>query len=294
MLTHNDNIIKGCACCVIATFLFGVMGMSGKILTVNHHPAEIVFYRYAIPLIPILLVMLWQKDKEIFKTTKPVGLLLRCICGVGAMAMHVAALSYLPIADEKVISFTCSLFAPIIAYFILKEHVGLRRWTAVLIGFGGVILIAGPTGNIHPIGLGFALMAALMDAGMITTLRYLKFENALTITFYLAVFGTLIPGIFFMPFIAAPFQGIKEIALIVLVAICGLFAQLFMTYASRFAPSAMVAPFMYTALIWAIMFDIIIWSKAPTLIVLLGGVIIITSNLFILYREHINAKLEAK
>ena len=296
MHAHKDDIIKGCACCVLATFLFGIMGMSGKLLTENHHPAEIVFYRYLIPLLPLLGIMIWKKRENIniFKTKKPVGLLLRCISGAGAMGMHVAALQYLPIADERVIAFTCSLFAPMIAYFILKEHVGFRRWTAILIGFGGVILIAGPTGNIHPMGLVFALIAALMDAGMITTLRYLKSENALTITFYLGIFGSLVTGIFFMPFVAAPFTSLTEIGLIVLVSICGIFAQLSMTYASRHAPTAIVSPFMYTSLVWAIMFDIVIWSKTPTMIVLLGGAIIISSNLFILYREHINAKLEAK
>ena len=266
------------------------MGMAGKLLTVNHHPAEIVFYRYAIPLLPILIVMLWKKHEQPFKTAKPKTILLRAISGVAAMAMHVTALYYLPIADEKVISFTCSLFAPIIAYFILKEHVGIRRWSAILIGFGGVILIAGPTGNIHPAGLGFAIIAAIMDAGMITTLRYLKSESALTITFYLCLFGTVVPGIFFMPFIATPFEGMKEIILIGLITVGGLIAQLAMTYASRFAPSSIVAPFMYTSLIWAIIFDIAIWSKIPSWTVIIGAVIIMSANLFILYREHINDK----
>ncbi len=288
MQNHKDHIVLGCACTVMATFLFGVMAMAGKLLTENHHPAEIVFYRYALPLLPIFLFMIWRRGRAVFTVRErgaSVGLFLRCVCGVLAMGMHVAALMYLPIADEKVISFTSSLFTPVIAYFILKEHFGLRRFAAILIGFGGVILIAGPTGNIHFLGLGFALVAALMDAVMITTLRYLKRENALTITFYLSVFGSVAAGVF-MPFVAQPFVEMKEVLLMLLVSLCGLGAQLCMTYASRFAPSAVVAPFMYTSLIWAIIFDVAIWSNIPTLTVILGAVIIIGANLFILYREQ--------
>ena len=266
------------------------MGAAGKLLSDTHHPAEIVFYRYTIPLLPIFIFMVWKKQKSLFKTEKPKTMLMRAICGVGAMAMHVTALMYLPIADEKVISFTASLFAPIIAYFILKEYVGIRRWSAILIGFGGVILIAGPTGNLHMIGVSFALCAAILDAGMITTLRYLKTENALTITFYLCLFGSLSTGLFFMPFVAKPFESNLDILLMLLVAVCGLLAQLAMTYASRFAPSSIVAPFMYTSLIWAIIFDIIIWSTTPTWTVMVGAVIIMSANLFILYRENIHAK----
>jgi drug/metabolite transporter (DMT)-like permease len=291
---QKDNIVIGCACTVLATLMFGIMAAAGKVLTVDHHPAQIVFYRYGIPLIPILIFMLSKKGVHLFKTTKPRTMLLRAFCGVAAMGMHVAALMYLPIADEKVISFASSLFAPIIAYFILKEHVGLKRWTAILIGFGGVILIAGPTGNLNLIGVGFALIAALMDAGMITTLRYLKTENALTITFYLCVFGVITTGIFFMPFVATPFTTVKEITLITLVSVAGLFAQLAMTYASRFAPSAVVAPFMYSALIWAIIFDITIWSNMPTWTMLGGAAIIISANLFILYREQKHAKQQSE
>ena len=289
-MDRQDNVVWGCIFTVLATLMFGIMAAAGKVLTVEHHPAQIVFYRYGIPLLPILFFMLWRRDKDLFFTVKPRTLLLRCICGVGAMGMHVAALMYLPIADEKVISFGASLFAPLIAYFILKEYIGIQRWIAIAIGFVGVVLIAGPTGNLHALGVSFALCAAVMDAGMITTLRYLKTENALTITFYLCLFGVLSSGLLFMPFVATPFETIKEIWLIVLIALTGVLAQLFMTYASRLAPSSIVAPFMYSALIWAILFDVFIWSKMPSYIVFVGAFIIMAANLFILYRERFHAK----
>ncbi len=287
---QQDHILKGIALGATAFFLFAVMSAAAKILSDTHHVAEIAFYRNALFFLPMLIYMLWRQNPVIFKTKKPKAVAFRAVIGAISLITTYAAFSHLPMADTTVLLFTSTLLTPFLVHFLLKEHVGLYRWSAIFIGLCGVILMAGPTGTANPLGLGLALAAATMHAIMFTTLRYLKTESSITVTFYFMAAGMIIPGLFFMPFVAAPILSMKELILFLILGASGGAAQLCLASAHRLAPASLVAPFNYTGIIWATLFDIAIWTKVPGWPVLLGGAIIISSNLFIIYRESINAK----
>ncbi len=293
MANNNEQpepIFKGIALSVIAFFLFAVMSAAAKILSDTHHVAEIAFYRNFLFFFPLLIYMLWQKKPELFKTKKPKAVAFRAVIGAISLITTYGAFAHLPMADTTVLLFTSSLLTPILVHFVLKEHVGIYRWSAILIGLGGVVLMAGPTGATNSLGLMLALSAATMHALMYATLRYLKTESSLTVTFYFILAGVLIPGLFFMPFVAAPIATTQEMLLFLLLGVSGGTAQLCLSNAHRHAPASLIAPFNYTGLIWATLFDITIWAKIPGWPVLVGGAIIIASNLFIIYRERVNAK----
>lgn len=287
---HSDHIFKGIALGALAFFLFAVMSAAAKILSDTHHVAEIAFYRNLLFFLPMLAYMLWRKNPVVFKTKKPKAVAFRGVIGAISLITTYGAFSYLPMADTTVLLFTSTLLTPFLVHFFLKEHVGIYRWSAIIVGLCGVILMAGPTGAAHSFGLMLALAAATMHAMMFTTLRYLKTESSLTVTFYFIAAGVAIPGLFFMPFVAAPILSVKEALLFLLLGASGGFAQLSLAQAHRFAPASLIAPFNYTGLIWATLFDITIWAKLPGWPVLVGGAIIISSNLFILYRERVNAR----
>jgi len=287
---QQDNILKGITLGVTAFFLFAVMSAAAKILSDTHHVAEIAFYRNLLFFIPFAVYMFWQKNPDVFKTTKPKAVAFRAVIGAFSLIITYGAFSYLPMADTTVLLFASTLVTPFLVHVFLKEHVGIYRWTAIVIGLCGVLLMAGPTGVVNSIGLIMAITAATMHAMMFTTLRYLKTESSTTVTFYFVLAGMVIPGILFMPFVAAPIVGTQEILLFLLLGASGGIAQLCLASAHRFAPASLIAPSNYTGLIWATLFDITIWAKIPGWPVLLGGSIIISSNLFILYRERLNAK----
>ena len=150
--------------------------------------------------------------------------------------------------------------------------------------------MAAPTGAVNPLGVILGLSAATMHAMMYSTLRYLKTEDSLTVTFYFILAGVLIPGIFFMPFIATPIQNSFELILFLALGASGGCAQLCLANAHRHAPASLIAPLNYTGLIWATGFDILVWKYIPGWPVFLGGAIIIASSLFIIYRENKCAK----
>jgi drug/metabolite transporter (DMT)-like permease len=205
--------------------------------------------------------------------------------GVGGLFTTFAALDHLPISDATVLFMTSNLIIPVLAFFFLKEHVGPYRWAAIAIGFCGVVLVAGPTGQMSFFGVFLALGAACFHASIQTLLRKLKNENAFTVTFYFILGGTLVPALA-MPWYAS-LPDTHNSLLFVALAISGGLAQYCLTSAFKYAPATVLAPFNYTGLLWATGLDILIWSYVPGWPVFVGAAIIIGAKLYILHRERV-------
>ena len=283
---HQENLTKGIGLALMGFFLFAVMSAAAKYLSNTHHVAEIAFYRNAIFFVPLLLFILLKNKTSLFKTKKPKAVAFRAVIGTISLIVTYGAFAKLPMADTTVLLFASSIITPIIVHFALKEHVGIYRAAAIVVGLGGVTLMAAPTGAVNHIGVILGLSAATMHAMIYSTLRYLKTEDSLTVTFYFILAGVIIPGLFFMPFVAAPIQNTVELGLFLMLGVSGGCAQLCLANAHRHAPASLIAPLNYTGLIWATGFDILIWKYIPGWPVFIGGGIIIASSLFIIYREN--------
>lgn len=282
---QHDRVVLGMGLALIAFFMFSVMSACAKILTETYHTSEIVFLR-SLVFLPFLALFLWhRRKKSTLKTTKPVAVFFRAVGGAFSMIVTYEAFKRLPLADTTVLLFTSTLIIPIMAHFILREHVGIRRWTAIIIGLCGVILMAAPTGQGNLIGLIWALSAAFLHSSMYITLRYLKTEDPMMVTFYFVAAGVVFPALF-LPFYGLMPQSIADMGLFVLIGFAGGAAQICLTYAHKFAPASAVAPFNYTGLIWATGFDILIWHVVPGWPVFVGGAVIITAKLYIIWREN--------
>ncbi len=287
--TGQDRIFIAIGCCVMAHFLFAIMGACAKFLSETHHVAEIAFYRNLIVVIPVFLFIVLSKKTHLFHTKKPKLVGFRAVMGGVSLIVTFAALSQLPMAYATVIFFTSSILTPVLAFVFLKEQVGIHRWTAVFIGMCGVLIIAQPSGEVSLWGLLFALMAACLHASMFTVLRGLKTESPLTITFYFILAGVMIPGMF-MPWVWQ-YIAYDEIWIFVLIGVTGGSAQIFLSYAYKFAPAAVVTPFAYSALLWTIMLDLYVWKyDLDFLSVFAGAALILCAQLYIIYREYRNKK----
>lgn len=287
MSTEKDRISIAITCCLAAHFMFAIMGTCAKYLAETHHVAEIAFYRNIIIFIPLFLFMVMRKNRHLFKTKMPNIIALRSVIGGASLIITFAALSQLPMAYATVLFFASSLLTPALAFFFLKEHVGIHRWSAVFIGMCGVIVIAQPSGAISLVGLALALTAAILHSTMYTILRSLRSESPLTITFYFIIAGIIIPGMF-MPWVAKGI-AVEELWVFLLIGFSGGVAQIFLSNAYKYAPASLVTPFSYTALLWTVLIDLYIWDYdlefAPLLV---GASLIITAQLYIVYREYIN------
>jgi drug/metabolite transporter (DMT)-like permease len=188
-------------------------------------------------------------------------------------------------ADAQALFFTSSLFLPVMGWLFLRERVGAHRWSAVLIGFLGMLVIVRPTGNVNMTGVSFAVFAALLHASLGTLLRVLgRTERPETVTFYFLVIGTAMTGLA-MPFVGKLPQ-MNEVPLFLGAGISGAFAQILLSTAFKYTPVALVTIFNYAAIIWATAYGWFIWGDWPGSPVWIGASIIVASSLFIVWREN--------
>jgi len=284
-MSTKDNIIKGMMAGLGAFFMLAMMNVFAKMLSDTHHVIEIAFYRNLIATLPFLIIIFVMGKREIMKINqRPIGVVARAVIGTLSLITTFAAFAAMPMADTTAFLFTASLLIPILGVLFLGERVGIYRWSAVAIGFVGVLIMLNPTGNINVVGVTLALSAAAMHAVLQTILRYLgKTEKPETITFYFVAIGTIIAAIP-LPWVAS-LPALSEVPLFLGVGLTGLMAQYLLSIAFGNAPAAVVTIFNYSGIIWATIFGWIIWSDWPTLAIGVGGAIVIASNIFMVWRE---------
>lgn len=280
-----ERVVLGMSAALGAYFMFSVMVLFAKLLSERHSVVEIAFYRNLIGCLPFLFVVFALRRRQILVLkTKPWLVGIRAIIGSISLMVTFAAYSLMPLADTAALMFASSLFIPILAVVFLKETVGPYRWTAVVIGFIGVIIMARPTGDVYVIGIAVAIFAALLHAVLQIILRYLgRFESPETITFYFFAIGTAVTAAA-LPFVAVR-PTIDEIPMLLGVGLSGAAAQFLLSVAYKNAPAAVVTVFNYTSIVWAMAFGWMIWNEWPVPMVLLGAAIVIAANILIIWRE---------
>ena len=283
--------LVGIALKIAATFAFSLMAAIARWLGDAYPLGQLVFFRAAFALVPIAVLMFLQSTPlDELKTERPLSHLLRSAAGVCAMFSYFAALTYLPLADVTAIGFASPLFVVALAAIVLGEQVHVYRWSAVVVGFVGVIIMVSPhlgMGDAESpvLGLIFSFAAALFSAfAMIAIRRMTSTESATAIALYfqLTCMGVSMAT---LPFAwVAP--NANDLMLLILMGVMGGFGQLFMTNSYRFAQASVIANFDYVAMIWAILLGWILFSELPAPAVYVGSVIVIGSGIFIALRER--------
>ena len=189
---------------ISTTFMIAVMNLFVKLLgQYDFHAIELVFIRNLCGLIIISgIIVAVRRNFELFKTSRPKAHLTRSLLGTFGVIFIFAAFIYLPLTTATVLIFTSSLMIPVFSAVLLKESVGPYRWTAVLIGFSGVVIMTGFSTEIKIIGLILALLGALFNALAHVSLRSLAdTEHPLTTSFYFMAIGTALT-LPIVPFVA--------------------------------------------------------------------------------------------
>lgn len=282
---HQEHVILGMFAAMAAFLMFTVMNMFAKLLSVNHSVIEIAFYRNLIACIPFLIMIFVFGQREILIIrSKPSLVGIRAVIGTVSLVTTFAAYSMMPMADTTALLFTASLFIPVLGVIFLKESVGPYRWSAVAMGFIGVVIMSHPSGEVYTLGITVALIAALMHATLQIILRYLgRFESPETISFYFFVIGVFLTALP-LPFIAVR-PTLAEVPLFLGVGLSGAAAQWLLSIAFRNARAAIVTVFNYSSIVWATLFGWMVWNEWPLPTVLAGATIVIASNILMIWRE---------
>jgi len=276
---------RAIALIIAATFLIVVMNAFAKLATDYHTPIEVVFYRGVVAMLLLLGYAATLKRFDIYKTARLKSHVGRGLAGNLGVVMVFWAYSLMPLADITALLFAAPLVVTLMAALFLKEKVGPYRWSAVLVGFLGVILIAQPAGGSWlSLGILVALGATFANALVVIFLRELgKTEEALTTVFYFLLFGVLFTAPYMMIVGSLPVQ--EALWPLLGTGVAGGLQLLIKTQAYRYAEASLLSPFTYSAIVWAMLLGWLFWGDLPTLPIIAGAAIIIAANLFIIWRE---------
>ena len=285
--THDqDHVVSGIMCRIGSGLSFSTMGALLKLASMQGLNApELVFYRSLFSLPVVLIWVLNRESLASLRPRKPLAHVWRSCLGLTSMGLTFQALILLPLADATAINFTAPIFATILSFVILREDVRIHRWAAVMLSFVGVIIIARPGGSSLPVlGLSVALIGAVGQAGVTTTLRHLqKSENVAAIVFWFAVAGIVAGGLL-MPFFGQ-MHGLSALALVMAGGLAGGVGQLLMTSSLR-APVSVVSPFDYLQIVAATIYGWTLFSHVPSHHTLVGAALIAGSGIYTAWREH--------
>ena len=283
----RQNRLLGIGLRIGATTAFAFMAAAIKLGHEAGIPTvELAFYRFAFGLPPLVAWILWSGNFAAWRTERPLAHVWRATLGLTTMLLAFSALAYLPLAESTTISFAAPLFAVMLSALLLKEKVGRHRWSAVILGFVGVLLVMRPGGGELPaLGLALAVGAALGVAFVTITIRQIgRTEGTQTIVLWFSLLSMLVllgPTIVY----GGGHSGREWLLLLALGTFGGL-GQLLLTSSLRFASVSAVVPFDYTQLLWAVWLGWLIFADAPPATTWGGAAVIILSGLYTLYREH--------
>lgn len=262
----------------------------------NVPTGELVFFRSLFALIPILIFQALRGTlRDGWKTKRLPVHILRGIIGVSAMSSIFFALTQLPLPEVTTLGYATPLILVALSAIFLREQVRVFRWSAVLVGMVGVLIIVWPrltlftSGAILASGEALGIVAGLTGAvfaaiAMLTTRALVATETSATIVLYFSVIASAVT------LLTLPFGWVtptpSQWLLLIGAGIAGGTAQILLTECYRHADMSIIAPFEYASLLIAIIVGYMVFGDVPTAHMLGGGVIVIAAGIAIIIREH--------
>ncbi len=286
MPSRENHALTGFLFFVAGNLLTAIVDAVAKLMTRDVHALQISWgYFTAMAVLVGGYALIARLPRARFLDTRRVGLhLARSALLVTTVSALFVGLTYIPLADAVAIMFSAPLFITALSVPFLGERVGIHRWSAVIIGLAGVIVLVQPGGAMQwPVLM--PLAAALSFAAFqILTRRLMVKEAPLVALFHISagacLWSSLIVGFVWSPLTleqAGTFAGI---------GVLGVFAHLCIIRAFQAAQASFLAPFNYVKLVWAAVLGYLMFGDIPANRVLVGSVIIIATGLYVLWRER--------
>ena len=280
---------------LVSALLFAAMSALVRQLGDVAPVGQMVFFRSAFAILPVVVIYALRGElASAVRTGRPFGQLGRGMLSICGMFTNFSALTRLPLADATAISFASPLITVALAAVVLKERVRIYRWSAVVIGFVGVIVMLVPhfdvghsaaIGATAAVGSALALASAVCNAGtVIQTRRLTQSETTSSIVFYFSLVCA-IAGALTLPF-AWHSPTAREFVMLISVGVIGGLAHILLTESYRFAAASVVAPFDYSSMLWALLLGYWLFGELPEALVYVGAAIVAGAGLFVIWRER--------
>ncbi len=282
----SDRPVLGIVMMVAGIAAFSVMDATIKWLTADYPVAQVVTLRswFGLPLLS--LFALYGSGPGALRTRRPLVHVIRYLLVLALSFGFFWALSQMKLVDAIAITFAAPIFITALSVPLLREPVGLHRWVAIGVGFCGVLVMLRPgVGVFQWVALVVIACVAVYALLMVSTRAFKSTESTAALMLYPQL-GMSLTGIVLTPFYWVP-PSLVDLGLFALVGLFGSIGVMCITHAFRLGPSAVVSPFEYSALIWATLLGYFLWDELPDALTLAGAAIVISSGLYIIYRETV-------
>jgi drug/metabolite transporter (DMT)-like permease len=283
--------LAGIALMLAGVCMFAFGDALGKVLVASYPVSELLLLRAAVPL-AILLALIWRQRASLPRLERPGLQLLRMVLSTAEVAAFFVAVVYLPLADVITYYLACPIFVTALSAIVLREQVGWRRWSAVVVGFCGVLIALQPSAQTVSWPALIALTGSFSFAVLMIVTRSLRATPDIVLA------ATQFAGTFSVGLVLVPFAwrapGLPDLGLFVLAGCISIVALLCVNRSLKLAPASVVVPYQYSMIVWAVIFGYIVFGDVPSVATIVGAAIIIAAGLYIFIREQQLGRGEAE
>ncbi len=288
-IDDRQNIPAGIGLMLFGFVLFSANDALAKWMTETYAPGQMLLMRSIASVLVISPFILRGGIRSLFAVERPWLHVLRVVFATAEVLLFYWAVSGLALADTITYYLAGPIYVTVLAAFFLKERIGWRRWSAVAVGFLGVLIALKPSTSAFNYHTLIAFSGSILYALFLVVTRRLRETPDVTLAAW-QMLGTLIAGAALAPFGWRAFAHTHDIPMLAMLGVTALVAIVAVNRSLKVAPASVVVPYQYTMIIWAALFGYFVFGEVPSWHVITGAAIIVVAGLYIFFREQIVAK----
>lgn len=286
---------RGVLLFMLGVLLFACMDCTTKYLVARYDVPLVVAIRYIVNCLLMVVLLTPSQGRNLVRTNRTGLVLARGACLALASLFIALAFKRMPIAEATGILFLSPLLVVLVAGRVLGERVGTLGWIAALAGFAGILLIAHPGSGMDLLGTIFALCGVLMTASYQLLSRMLaSTEQTIPMLFFTALIGAVGFGLFLPWSWGGPVPTALQCLLFLGTGVMGGLGHFLFTAAHRDAPASLLAPIMYTQLVWAGLFGWIVFGHVPESMAMAGMCVVAAAGAMVAIKSHLARRIQAE
>ncbi|WP_210263017.1 DMT family transporter [Bradyrhizobium brasilense] len=281
-MDDRSTRLSGVGLMLLAVFVFSCGDATGKFIVATYSVGQLLWLRACAALL-LLAPAIWRRKKDFAKLERPHLQFFRIVLSTSEVASFFLAAMYLPLADVVTYYLACPIFVTALSAIVLREEVGWRRWSAILVGFAGVLIALRPSTQSFSWPALVALCGSLSFAGLMLITRQLRRTPDIVMV------SSQFVGTFLFSAVLAPIGWVtptpRSLVLFAAAGMISVCALLCVSRSLKLAPASAIVPYQYSQIFWAVIFGFVIFGDVPSPATLVGAVIIVAAGLYIFLRE---------
>jgi len=286
----QNQIVLGVLLMLGGDFMFSLNDAMGKWLVVTLSVGQVMIVRSVGAFVVLGPLIARQGTGALLNVDRPWLQAARATLTAIETALFYAAVFYLPLADVFSLYMAGPIYVAALSHLLLGERVGWRRWSAILVGFAGVLIMLEPSGEFSLATL-FAIAGSLLFAITIILGRMLRTTSDTTLVTWQTICSLVVGVVMMLAFGSWQTPTVLEWSGMLLLGVVSCIAHLMIVRALKLAPAALLAPLHYTLLLWAVIFGWLFFGDVPGVRILVGAAIVVLAGLFIFHRQKVVAEV---